>query len=62
MGVHSALHMCRREDKIVVISFLTPLCGVELRSPGVRLSIEPSYRLKVYFYAQLLPGMHEYLP
>ena len=59
MGVHAVLHMCRPEDKIVVISFLTPLCGVELRSPGVRLSIEPSCRLRVYFYDQLLPWIHE---
>lgn len=59
MGVHATLHMCRPEDKTVVISFLTPLCGVELRSPGVHLSIEPSCRLKVYFYDQLLPWIHE---
>lgn len=50
MGVHATLQMYIPEDKIVVLSFLAPLCGVELRSPGVRLSIEPSCRLKVYFY------------
>lgn len=50
MSVHAALQMCRPEDKIVVISFLASLCRVELMSPGVHLPIEPSCRLKVYFY------------